>query len=412
MLLSGTSTAYKALTEIMSTLKLTKSSVDATVERGYYWDTELRGFGLLVNQKSKSYIVQARINGKEARVTVGRHGIFTAEQARKRAKEMLLQMSTGVDPRAAEKASREAGITLDEVFNAYLKHRPRLAPRTIADYTGYMNRYFVRWKQTPLLLLTADMVQQQHLYIAQQHGQAQANVAFRFLRAVINYAQGIYSHADGSPLIAVNPTKRLSAAGQWFPTKRRTNYIKEEQLGAWYSAVMKLCPANDLTSDTTMQDYLLFLMFTGLRRDEASKIEWKHVDMEGKRYVLPAENTKNRTETTLPLTSFTYALLRKRFDSRTSDFVFPGNGRTGRVIDPRFAIKKVTATSGIEFRPHDLRRSYATYASTKISDSWTVKRLMNHHTGQDITQRYLQGIERLREPAQRVTDYMLELAEQ
>lgn len=102
MLLSSTSTAYKALTKTMSTLKLTKSSVDATVERGYYWDTELRGFGLLVNQKSKSYIVQARINGKDARVTVGRHGIFTAEQARKqRAKEMLLQMSTGVDPRAA-----------------------------------------------------------------------------------------------------------------------------------------------------------------------------------------------------------------------------------------------------------------------------------------------------------------------
>lgn len=395
----------------MGTLKLTKSSVESIVERGYYWDTELRGFGLLVNQNSKSYIVQARVNGKEARLTVGRHGIFTTEQARKRAKEMLLQMSTGVDPRAAEKASREAGITLAEVFDAYVKHR-RLAPRTLADYTGYMGKYFVRWKQTPLTLLTADMVQQHHLTLAQHHGEAQANVAMRFLRSVINYAQGIYSHADGTPLIAVNPTKRLSAAGQWFPTNRRTNYIKEELLGAWYSAVLTLGPTDGLTGDATMRDYLLFLMFTGLRRDEASKIEWKHVDLDGKRYTLPAENTKNRTETTLPLTSFTHALLRKRFDNRASDFVFPGSGLTGRVVDPRFAIQKVTALSGIKFTPHDLRRSYATYASTKINDSWTVKRLMNHHTGQDVTQRYLQGIERLREPAQRVTDYMLSLTEQ
>jgi hypothetical protein len=197
----------------MGTLKLTKSSVEATNEQGYYWDTDLRGFGLLVNSKSKSYIVQARVNGKKARLTVGRHGIFTTEQARRRAKEMLLQMTTGVDPRAATRASLEANITLSTVFDAYVKHR-RLAPRTLADYTGYMSKYFERWAEMPLRCVTADMVQKHHLTLGANHGEAQANVAMRFLRSVINYAQGIYSHPDGTPLITVNPTKRLSAAGQ------------------------------------------------------------------------------------------------------------------------------------------------------------------------------------------------------
>lgn len=392
----------------MSHFKITKSSVDALAATGLHWDTDLSGFGIRMSGLTKSYFIQARCAGKESRITIGRHGVFTAEQARKRAKELLLQMASGVDPKEADRASREAKITLQEVFDAYISHR-QLAPRTLSDYRGYMVRYFDKWASLPVVSITADMVQKKHRSLGADHGEAQGNVAFRFFRSVVNYAQGMYTYSDGSPLIPVNPTKRLNATGQWFASRRRTNYITEETLSGWHAAVLQLCNVTESGDAATMRDYLLFLLFTGLRRDEASKIEWDHVDLDGGRYVLPAQNTKNRTEVVMPLTSVTQAMLTRRNESRSSNFVFPSSGKSGRIVEPRSAINKVTALCGVSFSPHDLRRSFATYADTAIDDHWTVKRLMNHHTGQDITQRYMQGVQRLRAPAQQVTDYILHL---
>ena len=48
-----------------------------------YWDRELSGFGVRVYASGrKVYVVQTRAQGRSRRVTVGRHGVITAEQAR------------------------------------------------------------------------------------------------------------------------------------------------------------------------------------------------------------------------------------------------------------------------------------------------------------------------------------------
>ena len=49
-----------------------------------FWDSELSGFGVRVYPSgSKYYVVQTRAGGRAAkRVTVGRHGVVTAEEAR------------------------------------------------------------------------------------------------------------------------------------------------------------------------------------------------------------------------------------------------------------------------------------------------------------------------------------------
>ncbi|MFO7885076.1 MAG: hypothetical protein R6U68_09650, partial [Desulfobacteraceae bacterium] len=39
------------------------------------WDDETAGFGIRLNQNSKTYFVQSRVNGKARRVTIGRHGV-------------------------------------------------------------------------------------------------------------------------------------------------------------------------------------------------------------------------------------------------------------------------------------------------------------------------------------------------
>jgi integrase len=388
--------------------KLTKSYVDSRRAPGFYWDSALTGFGLRISGSTKTYIVQARVNGVDRRRSIGRHGVFTPEQARLRAQKALHEMASGIDPKEADKARLVAGITLHNAFQDYLR-RSQLKPRTEQDYRGYMERYFNDWAGKPVVAIKADMVEARHQKLLAERGGAQADVAMRFLRAVFNFASGKYQREDGEPLIAVNPVKRLSAAKLWAKPRPRERYVEEAKLGAWFKAVNELSGRREDDAET-IRDYLLVLLFTGLRRTEAMTLRWEHVDLKARKFVVPAENTKNSTSHALPLTSVTLGILERRAAARVNDFVFAGRGRHGHLVEPKRAIARVTEMAGIEFTPHDLRRTFATCASTVIDNQSTVKRLMNHRTAsQDITEGYKQGVERLREPSQRVTDYMLRL---
>ena len=69
----------------LTTTTISRRTVEAlAVEKDtVFWDSELMGFGVRVYATgSKHYVVQTRVGGKPAkRVTVGRHGVITAEEA-------------------------------------------------------------------------------------------------------------------------------------------------------------------------------------------------------------------------------------------------------------------------------------------------------------------------------------------
>lgn len=53
-----------------------------------------------------------------------------------------------------------------------------------------------------------------------------------------------------------------------------------------------------------------------------------------------------------------YDLLKSCQTHATSQYVFPGDGKPGYIVEPRKAIDKVTKKSGVTFAPHDLRRTF------------------------------------------------------
>ena len=66
---------------------------------GVFWDSELLGFGVRVYPSgAKVYVVQTRREGRSKRVTVGRHGVISAPQARRRAALMIARLKAGEDP--------------------------------------------------------------------------------------------------------------------------------------------------------------------------------------------------------------------------------------------------------------------------------------------------------------------------
>jgi len=71
-----------------------------------YWDSELKGFGIVVLPSGRrTYCVQYRNQHRILkRFKIGVHGQITAEEARDLAKKMLGQVAHGEDPAEKKKA--------------------------------------------------------------------------------------------------------------------------------------------------------------------------------------------------------------------------------------------------------------------------------------------------------------------
>ncbi len=82
--------------------KISHRTVEAlTVEKDtVFWDSELSGFGVRVYPTgSKFYIVQTRPRGRPGkRVTIGRHGVITPAEARRRAALVIARIKSGEEP--------------------------------------------------------------------------------------------------------------------------------------------------------------------------------------------------------------------------------------------------------------------------------------------------------------------------
>lgn len=458
----------------MPKIHITKTTVDRLPipDKGQidYFDDSMKGFGVRVSPTCKTYFTMRRVNGKLVRTKIDTADKITAEKARKQAEGTLTDMGRGIDPNEEKRQARrqveeeqQQSISLQTALNEYL-NKGKLKPRTVQTYKDLCRLYLADWLEKPAAEITRDMVKARHADIAAGKRQRQklskvvtnstgkpklkavappdtnrkeaaADNCMRTLRAVLNY---VFEDEDGGTPYT-NPVNILSSRKKkaWFKVDRRRTLIKNSDLPAWYKAVMSL-------DNSIMTDYLRFLLFTGLRRQEAATLTWKQVDFEEGCFTIT--DTKNKTPHTLPLSDYLKTLLIDRkeglktelaeakvllvrsgklplkqlqalhnrialAESRlASPYVFPGEGKTGFIVEPKRAIDTVTATTGIIFSCHDLRRTFATLAESLDLSSYTVKALLNHKQQiGDVTGGYIiLNVDRLREPMQKITDAIVE----
>jgi integrase len=312
-------------------------------------------------------------------------------------------MASGMDPNARKREAKTRAVTLRQAFQAFKDVRKGLKPRTLIEYDRVLSTLFKDWLDKPWTSITGDMVLRRHGEIGQQRGAALANLSARVLRAVINFARAKYRDGIGQPLILENPVSRIGHTKAWYKVDRRTNYIKPHQFPAWFEAVMSL-------ENETVRDYLIFVLFTGLRRNEAEMLDWQDVDFDDRSFIV--RDPKNRRPLTLPLSDFLVDLLIARRKDTNNHCVFAARSAGGHLVESRKQRAKVIEASGVKFTVHDLRRTFATIAESLDIPAYALKALLNHKTNaSDVTGGYIQmSVERLRKPAQQITDYILSAA--
>jgi integrase len=416
-------------------IKITKALVEADLKPGFYRDQQDKGFTLKVTPKLKRvYLVQRRADGRKMVVlTIGEHNSphlvadkrgmkdevkvrLTADVARKEAQFLIGQMRNGVNPKRVAETEKMLQViedqqvkaefdnisyTVGEAFEDYLKTQ-KIRESTKRAYRWDFEKRCKDWLPLQLINITADMAMKKHREITEAGHPAQANSVMRILRAVFNLAN------ETREWDAKNPTRLLKSRKTWNSIAPRENYITDEDLPAWFAAVLAL-------QDDAMRDYFRLALLTGLRKNEALSLSWKLIDFKKRTLTVPKERAKNGYALTLPMSQYVHDLLEARYQrkDKTSDFVFPSSlSSTGYLSDMRFAEKIVTETSGVKASPHAWRRTFGQKAGEMLPEL-VVKALLNHRQKSDITQTHyssLKRAEQLQEPIERLTAEILRLA--
>jgi integrase len=363
------------------TKRLIEQTTNSTARDLFIRDSSLKGFGLKITpNNTKSFIAEARVRrGKPKRITLGRYPLLDLHEARLRAQKVLLDLKDGIDPiekdrDAFKRSSKEkifqdsiASLTLQKVFDDYVSVRD-LKPYSVKDYQKTIHACFQDWLDKPIGSITRTDISTRHKEIGER-GRYQANKAMRSLRSFINFASGYYEK-DGQRLITENPVRILNETKTWFRETRRTRHLDQFQIFRFTRALISL-------KNETVRDYFFLLLFTGLRSNEALTLEWSSVDFDRK--IFTVKDTKNRSEHSVPMSLFVYALFcyRQRF-FRTSNYVFPGSGDSGHLVESRKQLIRIIDKTSFIFTPHDLRRTFATILEELATSNLTIRRLLNH----------------------------------
>ena len=362
-----------------SMTRITKSSVEALDVpppggRTVLWDAEVKGFGVRVSSGGdRTYVLRYQVGGrdqKQRQVTIGRHGSpFTADQARRRALEILASVRSGADPMAdrerarEEKASQDA-LRVERMFDGLAdqwleRHVRGGGLRSLKDVEGVLERDI----KPAFKGLTVDEITRtkvnEALDVVGERSKAAANKMHKWLRQMFNWfiERGIVEH---SPLDRI---RRPHAE----PSRSRVLSLLEIAI-VWLAAGGLPDP---------YRSFYRLLILSGQRLREVAGMSWTELDLTVAEWLLPAGRTKNGNDHLLhlPIHAITILETLRGGTSKTGP-VFTTDGRvpiagfskSKMALDDQIAsilanIPDAAVRIGAalpQWVVHDLRRSLAT----------------------------------------------------
>jgi integrase len=376
----------------------------------FYWDDKLGGFGIVVRASSRSFIVQKDVRGRSVRVTIGGFPEWTAVRARKEARERIVEMDKGGNPNVRKRAEAVRGVTLAQAMTWHFE-AGGCSERTIADMEYEMTRHLFDWFKRPLVEITRNDCATRHRRITQNSGPYEANRVLRYFRACYNTAD---SQMDTD--LPKCPVAKLAFNRE----NRRQEPIPWSRLPLWAQAV-------DSIANPVRRDLQFFVLFTGLRREDACTVRWEHINLTDEPILLgmvevppgcihrPKPKGGEERAFTVPLSGYALELLRRRRIDNAKlypddgGWAFPTHNMRGEVTCVQEMKEKPIEPFGKLPSPHRLRDTFATAAHEANVTELDLKLLMNHMLPRSgsVTQRYIRpSVEHLSACVERVAEFL------
>ena len=329
------------------------------------WDRALTGFGIRVYPSgAKVYVVQTRGPAGTKRITVGRHGVIGAAEARRRAALIIARVHAGEDP--DRPAQKPAGPTLAALAERYLREHVavRCKPSTAAQYRLAIERYIVPalGERAVSEIGRSQVADLQH---ALRDRPAMANLVIATLSRLIDQAA-----AWGVVQEATNPCR----SAQKYRVRRRERFLTDAEFRRLGQALDELEATGRLSPHAAAA--IRLLMLTGCRRNEILTLRWEDVHLEAHELRLPDSKTGPRTISLSAEAADVLAALPK---VPGNPWVIPGT-RPGQRLSSIFEPwSRVRARAGLDdVRIHDLRHSYASRALALGESLPVIAKLLGH----------------------------------
>ena len=360
-----------------------------------FWDSELLGFGVRVYPTGrKVYVVQTRAGGKDGkRVTVGRHGVITAEEARRRAALIVARIKAGEEPMPEPMAVTLAnGPTVADLAAVYLDQvvAVRLKPASAKAYRGVIEKHILpALGRKPALSLDHAAVAALHHGLAETP--AMANRAVEMLFRIYRAAEERELIPEGS-----NPCRQIAMNRQ----RRHERFLTDEEFRRLGRVLDEAEQSGGSMARAAMAIRLLLL--TGCRKNEILSLRWDHVDLEAREMRLGDAKTGPRTVQLSPAAT---AVLARGPRLNGNPHVIPGTRRGSRMSGLQRPWVRIRKSAGLEdMRLHDCRHSFASRALALGESLPMIGRLLGHSQVQ-TTARYAHlARDSVHEAARRVSD--------
>jgi len=436
-------------------------------QKAFLRDKDVSGLRVRVTANgAKSFVYEAKLNGKAISRTLGAFPLMTIEKAKDQARELAKTIKNDKqDPRelerqleatkaaviAAAAAKAEADkldtITVHEVWNRYVEiRRPFWGEHHYQDHVNKILPGGVQRKKRggpgltiaqPLAALMPlplkDLDQATIEAWASKEGQTRptsARLAWRLLTVFLTWCneQPEYAHL----LPAKNPAKTKKAREALGKAGTKKDVLQKGQLEAWFTAVRKI---NNITISASLQ----VLLLTGARLNEVLSMRWDDVNTQWKGINI---NDKIEGEREIPLTPYVESLItalprrnqyvfasarallmnekniaRREHKSAAKGMTPPAGAIletsvTGYISEPNTPHTRACRTVGLEgLTLHGLRRSFKSLTEWLEIPAGVVAQLMGHKPSATAEKHYtVRPLDLLRLHHEKIEAWILEQA--
>jgi integrase len=318
-----------------------------------FFDEVVPGFGLRLRERgSRTFVFQYKLGAKQRRMALGAATALGVSKVRQIAQRLHARVKLGEDP-ASDKSEAKASAarTFKAVADEYLEKRRndlskgRLRERTYPDLERHLLKHSKTLHELQLAKISRADIASVLVSVTKNSGAVTANRVRTSLSGFFSWTieQGI---AETNPVIGTSRHEEQS----------RDRVLAPAELRAIWSAL----------GDDDFGSIIKLLGLTGQRAAEIAGLSWSEIADDT--IVLPGERTKNHRPHIVPLSVAAAAIIAAQPKREERDLIFgrgskPFSGWSNckERLDAR--IKKATGKNLPHWTPHDLRRTFATYAS-------------------------------------------------
>jgi len=127
---------------------------------------------------------------------------------------------------------------------------------------------------------------------------------------------------------------------------------------------------------------LEFTILTAKRAGEVIGAKWPEIDLPGRSWVVPAERTKTRREHRVPLSAPALAILQRLWETRSSQFVFPGV-QSGQPINKNALMLTLRGMGHDEITVHGFRSTFSDWCAEQTNTPSEVREMALAHAVSD-----------------------------